>query len=392
MNMRVLPLLVDIASLTERQSDIALNFIYKAIHDHGDDDIWQQHESLFIRRLIELFTERGLNRLSSLQLELVRWIDGKNHKAGIDRIARPEGYMQRWTEGEQQLARHYLEALPPGEFKLDDYMMVVDYLVQKYLPAADLRTEAQWLAVRSVLMGRVQANMDKVTASQADRLIASMPTTVAQAVGQFPMRPAQQAVLEYANAHAAENVVKMADDVRHKLRGVVLRHTEQTLMGETPPAHSLETTLQDNFASFNRDWRRIAVTEAGENANQGFIVSQKPGSKVRRIEHYRGACAFCKSIDGKVMEVVPANAVHKDGDTQVWPGKTNIGRSASPRRRQGGILVHREPEERWWIASGVQHPNCRGRWVEEVQPLPGDDPDFAAWLRDTLGKKHGNAV
>lgn len=390
--MKILPLLVDIANLTERQSDLALNFIYKAIHDHDDESIWAQHESLFIRRLIELFTERGLNRLSALQLELVRWIDGKNHKAGIDRIARPEGYMQRWTEGEQKLARHYLEALPPGEFTIDDHMMVVDYLVQKYLPAADLRTEAQWLAVRSVLMGRVQANMDKITATQADRLLVSLPTTVAEAVDTFKMTKVQRAVLEFGNARAAENVVKLSDDTRHRLRGVVMRHTEEKMMGTVPPAHDLQTTLQDQFASLNRDWRRIAVTEAGENANQGFIVSQKPGSKVRRLEQYKGACAFCKSIDGKVMEVVDANLVYKNGETQIWPGKTNIGRSASPRRRQGGILVHRDPVERWWIAAGVQHPNCRGRWVEEVKPLPGDDPDFAAWLRDTLGKKHGNAI
>lgn len=39
-------------------------------------------------------------------------------------------------------------------------------------------------------------------------------------------------------------------------------------------------------------------------------------------------------------------------------------------RMKVAVLDEREPHERWWIAAGAQHPNCRGRWLR----LNGADP------------------
>src|ERR1019366_1207761 len=103
-----------------------------------------------ISRLIELFTERGLLRLEGFRLELDKWLAGEMH-IGAHRPPRPAGMMERWTPSEQSLVRLYLEAIPPGSFTLDDYMLCVDYLQMRYLPADQLKTEADWLATRSVL-------------------------------------------------------------------------------------------------------------------------------------------------------------------------------------------------------------------------------------------------
>lgn len=384
-------LLFDLGSLSEPQTDRALNQIYKALHTHdGDDSIWNPHESPFIRRLIELFTQRGLMRLDGFRAELEQWLAGEKHRPGAV-PARPDGAMQRWTVGERELVKLYLEALPSGEWTLDDNMLMVDYLVQRYLPADDLRTEAEWLATRATLMGRVQASMENLTAQQADTVLAALPSTVDEAAQFLPLTPLQVNVLKYGVARGAENVQKLADDARHRMRTVIVRHTGEQMLaghGEAPRiSGSLQTALADEFATLNRDWRRIAVTEAGENANQGYVSSQKPGTKLKRVEQYRNACAFCRKIDGVVVEVVAADAPNKDGDTQIWPGKTNIGRSAAPRKRVGDALIEREPHERWWIAAGVQHPHCRGRWLPVIQDQPGDDPDFGNWLRQTLETK-----
>lgn len=381
-------LLIDIGALSERQSDRALNTIYKAIHDHSDDDaIWNPHESLFIRRLVELFTQRGLMRLDGFRKDLEKWLAGEKHRSG-ERLPRPDGMMQRWTKGELELVKLYLESLPPAAFTLDDWMMVVDYLAQRYLPESDLRTEAEWLATRSVLMGRVQANMEKISEADADVVLAALPSTVAEAEAQYAMTAVQRAILDYARVRSAENVSKLADDARHRMRNVIAQHTEQQFLGNPAASgSSLQTKLLDEFATLNRDWRRIAVTEAGENANQGYISSVAPGTKLKRIEQYRSACNWCRKIDGVIVEVVPADAPEKNGETQVWPGKTNVGRSAAPRKRVGSTLVHREPEEMWWIAAGAQHPHCRGRWLPVIEDEPGDDKEFGDWLRATLGKK-----
>jgi len=383
-------LLLDIGDLTERQTDVALSAIYKAVHDHNDDDaIWSEMDSPFLRRLVELFTQRGLMRIDGFRKELVAWINGEKHQAGIDeRPPRPDGAMERWSPAELKLVKLYLETLPPQDFTLDDWMMVVDYLAQRYLPGDDLRSEAEWLAVRSTLMGRVQASMENLTAKQADKVLAALPATVKQAETMFDLNPTQRAIIDYARVRAAENVSKLADDARHRMRSVIAQHTQQQFL-KIPgtPDSSLQTKLVDEFATLNRDWRRIAVTEAAENQNQGLVASLKPGAKLKRLEHYKGACAWCRSIDGKVVEVVSPDAPDKDGATQIWPGKTNVGRSAAPRKRVGSILVHREPDEMYWIAAGAQHPHCRGRWLPVIQDEPGDDKEFGDWLRATLGKK-----
>jgi hypothetical protein len=69
----------------------------------------------------------------------------------------------------------------------------------------------------------------------------------------------------------------------------------------------------------------------------------------------------------------------------IWPGKNNVGRSASPKKRVGDVLVDREPDEMWQIPAGLAHPHCRGRWVPVIEDAPGDDPAFADELRAILG-------
>lgn len=378
-------LLIDIGALTERETDHALELIHKAITENGDEDaVWEKHPSPFIRRLIELFTQRGLLRLDGIRKEVLAHLNGARF-AGGERPPRPDGSMYRWTPTELQLAKLYLSSLPPGEWVLEDHMLMVDYLVQRYLPADDLRAESEWLATRSTLMGRVQANMPSVTMEQADKLIGAMPLTVRSTHAQFRLNPRQLATLNFAASSAADRVQKVSDDTRYRLRNLIRRHVEQqTLRDPTATGSSLQTKLIDEFGRLNRDWRRIAVTEAGEAANQGMVASVAPGHHLKRVEQYRGACAFCKKIDGRVVEVVAPDEPIKDGEKQVWAGKSNMGRSASPNKRVGQALIEREPDERWWVPAGTVHPNCRGRWVAVAEPREGDDPDFAAWLKATL--------
>ena len=53
-------------------------------------------------------------------------------------------------------------------------------------------------------------------------------------------------------------------------------------------------------------------------------------------------------------------------------------------QKVGGVLVERESHELWWIAAGVQHPHCRGRWVVQQNPDSAGDSAFSAWLTSTL--------
>lgn len=378
--------LIDLSHCCDHHAGHALEMLYKSSSEPPDGGAWEPHESPFIAQIIELFTQRGLLRLGKVREELQAWLQGARHDPAATRpINRPEGMMGRWTQAELDLVRLYLTSLPKEAYTLDDWMMVVDYLVQRYLPMNDLRSEAEWLAVRSSMMGRVQANIEALTAKQADKVMAALPLTVSAAASQFRMSPEQRAIMEFGWQRCAENVVSLSDDLRHRMRKLIMNYQFAQFTGDkAQTAEALQSKLLDEFGLLNRDWRRIAVTEAGENANQGLIASLPVGTKVRRVEQYKHACGHCVKIDGKVMTVVSPTKEPKDGDTEVWVGKNNIGRSASPRKKVGNVLVEREPHEKWWIAAGVQHPHCRGRWVVQKQPDSAGDLDFSDWLANTL--------
>ena len=108
-------------------------------------------------------------------------------------------------------------------------------------------------------MGKVQANMEKPpTLKQADTLLAAMPNTVADATKKFTLSRTQITVMDFGRARAAEAVTRLSDNVRHKMRDVIMQHEEQKMLngGASAPGSSLRTRLLDEFGTLNRDWRR----------------------------------------------------------------------------------------------------------------------------------------
>lgn len=358
-------------------------------HDHeeqlakadpgGPSDPLEPHHSPFVRRLVELFTERGLQRAEKMAASLWEWLSGK--KGNGTAQPKPDRLMDRWSPQQLDMVRRYLEATDTDEFKVDDWMLCVDYLAQRYFPADDMTTESQWLAQRAVMMGKVQARMADLSLDQADTLLRAAPSAATLNLNQQ-----QAAIIEYGSTRCAESVTSVVGRAKQALKQTIIAHKQREIMGDPEAsASALQTKLFDQFATLNSDWRRIAVTETGEMENQGFIASIPPGDHVRRMEQYANACPFCRSIDQKVMKVVPANAPDKDGDAEVWPGKTNVGRSSSPRKiGADGTLVDRTPSEMWWPAAGTQHPHCRGTWISEDPPPSSGDEDFTKWMRETL--------
>ncbi len=234
--------------------------------------------------------------------------------------------------------------------------------------------EAITHAAQSYLMGAAQSAWqashpdDTITEAQVAALRTALPTALEGLVTAMRFSGMAKATLDYGAARAAENIVALTDEARSTIQNVLMTHELNRLSGDpSATAKKLEQTLGDNFAAMNRDWRRIALTETGELSLQGFVAAQAIGAKLKRIEHYDGACHFCKKIDGTVMEVIDPESPDKDGKTQIWVGKTNIGRSSSPRKRTEDGLIDREEHELWWLAAGVIHPHCRGIWVR----MPG---------------------
>lgn len=370
------PSLIDVSCLCDDHvNEGAEELLLKAIGDPPDNGIWDEHPNPVVRRVVELFTERGLSRIGGLQSELERWLAGDEFADGLERPQRPLGVLARWSPAELGTVRLYLSRLPPAAWELEDWLMLVDYLVQRYLPADSLRTEADWLATRSAMMGRIQAAAADVSGDDADTLL-QLPDFSSLGAG---MTTLQRSTIAFGRERCCEHVTALADSARHKMRGLIVDYQQAVFSGDRRgAAESLQGRLLDTFGTMNRDWRRIAVTEATENVNQGYVASMAPGSRIKRVERYRGACAFCRSIHNREFTVVEASKPDKNGDTEVWVGKTNVGRSASPQKRVGGEWVDRDPSELWWPAAGAMHPHCRGSWVKVT--ATSADPEFERQL------------
>lgn len=377
-------LLIDIGDVPAVHCDACLDMLHKSIAENPSaqpESIWAPHENPVLTAQVEAVTLRFQAILQRLQDALARFLTGSQ----IGELQKAEVPWLRWDEAEFARVRERLEARGSASFTLDDWLLLVDYLIQRYLPDHVIQSEADYVAVRATLLGKIQANMEasarKPNLVEAEAVFDLLPMEF----GQIPKKvltETEKAVMTVARARAAENISNVTDEARHKMRSIVIEHTQARMLGMKQGTDQyLRQRLFDAFGQLNRDFRRIAVTESGEACNQGYIASLGAGARVQRQEAYRGACPFCKAINGEVFTVVDPTAPDKDGDTQVWVGKTNIGRSASPRKRQAGALVERPSNERWWVAAGVQHPNCRGSWL----PAPGNRPpgvsaEFADWL------------
>ena len=290
---------------------------------------------------------------------------------------------QRWSPEDFARARTHLEALAPEAYTLDDWLLASEFIMQSYLPDGTIETMADYLAWRAGMTGRVQAALAQhaVTAAQAAAIAMMIPARPGRLARL--LSPTERSVMEIAHARAVLHVTDLADATRRRMKGIVVRHVEQQLAGDSTEA-KLQQQLFDDFGQLNRDWRRIAVTEIGEACTQGFVAAQPRGQQVERIESYAGACEFCSALHGKVFNVVAPNAPDRDGQTDIWEGKTNVGRSASPMKRVGDKLVPRTPDELWWPAAGLQHPNCRGAWHPVTALPPNVSPEFHAWASGLL--------
>lgn len=336
-----------------------------------NDGIWREHESVYLTQIVEDFTNRGLTRLADLFDQLNKLIA---ERRGRVKLPNPDPKLPRWGAAQIDAIREYLEAKPVETFSIQDWQLAVDFLVQRYLPANSAKTEAAWLAQRAVLMGKVAANLEGITERQASRIVEAVPELIGG------LNPVQRAVMDFGEARVADLIVDLSDRARHRIKRTILDHQRSVFLGDRAGG-DLKTKLQDELGELNRDWRRIAITEATDMQGQGIVASAPIGSKVKRIEQYADACPFCKKIHGMVFTVVSPDKQDKDSWTEQWVGLSNLGRSGSPNKRTAEGLVPRTPEELWQPVPGAVHPNCRGRMV--LLEGSGDD-EFAAKLRMIL--------
>lgn len=375
--------LIDVTRVPEACCTDHLELMAKATAEGPGtpEGMFRPLENPWARAIVERSTARLQKILADIEAALARFLEGSNTE-----LRKADVPWQRWDEGEFEAVRARLEGLKPDAMTIEDYQLLVRYLIERYLPDGVIESEADFLVVQSQIMGKIQRNLGgdrRMNQPRIDALALLLPTRFAE-VPEHVLTPREEAVMIYGKAHCAENIQAVTDAARHRMMTICLEHIQGGLIGakEGTWAHA-KIRLFDEFSVLNRDFRRIAVTEGGEAVNQGFVLATPIGQQVKRIEAYKGACAFCESINGRTFTVVSPTKNDKNGETEIWSGKTNVGRSASPMRREGNTLVERTKDELWWPAAGTQHPHCRGSWF----PITAKPPEVSQQFYDFLQSK-----
>lgn len=71
----------------------------------------------------------------------------------------PERPLRRWSAEELERVKTYLESERPEPRSFDDEMLAVEWIHQKWWPAGEVRTEAQWEAAKEVHARRIRHGM-----------------------------------------------------------------------------------------------------------------------------------------------------------------------------------------------------------------------------------------
>lgn len=184
--------------------------------------------------------------------------------------------------------------------------------------------------------------------------VGARPASLAAALEIADPQPGARDLLE---ARAGELARGLKDATR---RAVALEVVDAAMAGES--AALVAARLTDRFATLNRDWRRVAVTEVAAARSHGFLAGLPDGARVR-WDAAPDACPHCRGLHGREFTV---RAAPGDPWAEVWAGKSNRGRALAARTREGR---ERGRDER--AAPTIPlHPNCRCRFVR-VSELRG---------------------
>ncbi len=234
---------------------------------------------------------------------------------------------------------------------MDGWQAVIDRLVGALLPGDTQEQAAQALALRASLLHRAGERV-----AHPERF-----PSWGQALREAPSSAASTA-MQWTKARAAEHMTNLTAEARHALLSTLSASREA---GDG--VGKLQQRLFDSFSGLNRDWRRVALTETALAVSNGAIASVDPAEGwLAEWKAVKNACPYCRAMAGRRFRVVPADASRKDGDTQIWVGKSNVGRSAHRWSRKEQRF--RDRDEMWWPTIPA-HPNCGCTWVLRRAPL-----------------------
>ena len=305
-----------------------------AAQQQAERPFWGKHWDPDVSRIEEEFYRFGQRFL----VGLLSCVLGRNVQP---RTLVKAGFFdpQAPVDGWGKVIDLFSSKLPPAQV-MDGWQNVIDRLTASLVPPGNQQAAAEALALRSSLLSRIEG---KVKASP--RILPAWEVAKQDAT-RF-----QRESMEWTRARGMEYAVNLTAQARHGLLSTLV---ESKQAGEGPG--KLERRLSEKFATLNRDWRRLALTESAMAVQNGILASVDPAEGWMAVwSAAPNACPFCHAQHHRSFRVVAPDDPRRNGETDIWVGKDNIGRSAH--RYSTKLGRYRERVEMWWPCVPA-HPNC----------------------------------
>lgn len=169
--------------------------------------------------------------------------------------------------------------------------------------------------------------------------------------GASRMKREEQEAMEWTRVRALDGMRDLEAKAKQGLVNVLVQARQEGL-----GPREVQRRCYDRFGELNRDWRRVALTEtAAAHANGQLAATAGEEDQWEALwVSCRGGCDHCRGWNGRTFRVVSPDKPGKNGQTEIWAGKTNIGRRAAKKTRQGRV---RAEGELWWPCIPC-HPSC----------------------------------
>lgn len=273
--------------------------------------------------------------------------------------------MRRWSAEELATVKARLEALPPQSWTKEDNYLALDFVVQRYLPADEVRTEAEWQAARAQLQAKVDANINRKEtpedalrrtqdnerhAERQERLRAPNPVSINEftltllpTLSRYPFAP---------------DVSDFSPEDIQNLWLASSQITKASTWDEKYQVQDAQSALRIRY--------HPAVLETCQNLRRNFEAlcrARSAGCEEVKVV-VRDGCRCYGELDGTYIKVAWALASFyfygtPAAGTLLPPVESECGYNESPKLCHISIIP-------------IEPPN------------PGDDPEFAEWLKQAL--------
>lgn len=259
-----------------------------------------------------------------------------------------KGLKDKLLSGVRKRYKERLKYRPDGKPYTAKQLAELERIMKKYGVNPDNWAES--MAVRATLLGKLISEAERENRELMRLVLDTMPVDVeatklpfklkTQEKGEVPVLPLQSQELnaiKWAKTNAGENIRVNNQKMIAGVKQLVMQARR-----ERWEPGKLAQALFDKFGQFNRDWRRIALTELAEATNNGYLMTLKDGDKVIG-QSAADCCKYCeKWVKNRVYTFREQPG---DPETEIWVGKSNAG------------LRSRD-----WRAAVIMHPHCRCRW------------------------------